>query len=53
MRTVFVNYNLECDTTYIQYEQYMILPEGNLNIRYELIGFITYKENENFGHYLA
>jgi len=53
MRTNYVNSNTECDTSSIYYEQYMILPEGNLNIRYELIGLITYKGTARFGHYVA
>ena len=53
MRTNYVNGNPECDTASVQYEQYMILPEENLNIRYELIGLITYKGTARFGHYVA
>ena len=53
MRTNYVNSNPECDRTSIHYEQYMILPEEKLNIRYELIGLITYKGSAIFGHYVA
>ena len=53
MRTNYVNGNPECDTASVQYEQYMILPEENINIRYELIGLITYKGTARFGHYVA
>jgi len=53
MRTNFVNSNPECDKLSIYYEQCKILPEVNLNFRYELIGLITYKGTARFGHYVA
>jgi len=53
MRTILVNFDPKCDTTSIYYEQNMIIPEENFNIRYELIGLITYKGTARFGHYVA
>ena len=44
---------MESDETEINYEKYLILHEGDIEVQYELICLITHIGEATFGHYLA
>jgi hypothetical protein len=44
---------MERDETEINYEKYLILHEGDIEVQYELICLITHIGEATFGHYLA
>ena len=48
-----INSNNTSDSTAIHYEKYMTLPEGDLEVHYELIGLITHDGKPKLGHYVA